>query len=206
MAIPDRHLVVIIFHGGFLPSPSKFVPDLRFVIVFFHGGGFVFLPPDFKPYDAICHRLACKIGAVVVFVNYHLAPEYSYPTQYDNDDTNWLGFSLLPHMKMKANNGSATDPHHHRHHLNSGLHHHYHHHTETSPPTPAFMSLPHCYDTPAPGNGGGDGGGGFHSSLSLSLSVTLSLKLDDSLCIMEALSRYFIFFQSFFHQICLFLG
>ncbi|KAI3709251.1 hypothetical protein L2E82_39011 [Cichorium intybus] len=54
------------------------------VIVFFHGGGFVFLSPDNLPYDAVCRRFARKLPAVVVSVNYRLAPEHRYPAQHDD--------------------------------------------------------------------------------------------------------------------------
>ncbi|KAL4564194.1 hypothetical protein LXL04_028250 [Taraxacum kok-saghyz] len=54
------------------------------VIVFFHGGGFVFLSPDVLIYDAVCRRFARKVPAVVVSVNYRLAPEHRYPAQHDD--------------------------------------------------------------------------------------------------------------------------
>ncbi|KAG6394606.1 hypothetical protein SASPL_145195 [Salvia splendens] len=54
------------------------------VLVFFHGGGFVYLSPDFKAYDDVCRRFARAIPAVVVSVNYRLAPEHPYPAQYDD--------------------------------------------------------------------------------------------------------------------------
>ncbi|KAL7144246.1 hypothetical protein ABFS83_08G246700 [Erythranthe nasuta] len=59
------------------------------VVVFFHGGGFVFLYPDFKVYDDVCRRFARDLPAVVVSVNYRLAPEHPYPAQYDD------GFDVL---------------------------------------------------------------------------------------------------------------
>ncbi|KAJ0891743.1 putative carboxylesterase [Helianthus annuus] len=69
------------------------------VIVFFHGGGFVFLAPDVVAYDAVCRRFARKLPAVVVSVNYRLAPEHRYPAQHEDcfdvlkfldDEENWL--------------------------------------------------------------------------------------------------------------------
>ncbi|XP_057787297.1 probable carboxylesterase 18 [Salvia miltiorrhiza] len=54
------------------------------VIVFFHGGGFVYLSPDMKAYDEVCRRFARTLPAVVVSVNYRLAPEHPYPAQYDD--------------------------------------------------------------------------------------------------------------------------
>ncbi|KAL2497843.1 putative carboxylesterase [Abeliophyllum distichum] len=59
------------------------------VIVFFHGGGFVYLSPDVKSYDVVCRRFARKIPAVVISVNYRLAPEHRYPAQYED------GFDVL---------------------------------------------------------------------------------------------------------------
>ncbi|EPS72314.1 hypothetical protein M569_02444, partial [Genlisea aurea] len=59
------------------------------VVVFFHGGGFVFLSADFKEYDEVCRRYAAEIPAVVVSVNYRLAPEHRYPSPYDD------GFDVL---------------------------------------------------------------------------------------------------------------
>lgn len=49
------------------------------VIVYFHGGGFVIA--DTKVYDASVRALANGTEAVVVSVDYHLAPEYQFPSQ-----------------------------------------------------------------------------------------------------------------------------
>ncbi|XP_057491865.1 probable carboxylesterase 18 [Actinidia eriantha] len=62
------------------PSSSSPLP----VIVFFHGGGFVYLSADSKAYDAVCRRFARRVSAVVVSVDYRLAPEHQYPAQYDD--------------------------------------------------------------------------------------------------------------------------
>ncbi|XP_024167326.1 probable carboxylesterase 18 [Rosa chinensis] len=59
------------------------------IIVYFHGGGFVFMSAASKPYDDFCQRLARELPAVVVSVNYRLAPEHRYPCQYDD------GFDVL---------------------------------------------------------------------------------------------------------------
>ncbi|KAK6150678.1 hypothetical protein DH2020_015610 [Rehmannia glutinosa] len=74
----------------FVPCHSQSESDPQLpVIVFFHGGGFVYLGPDFKAYDDVCRRFAREVPAVVVSVNYRLAPEYRYPAQYDD------GFDIL---------------------------------------------------------------------------------------------------------------
>ncbi|KAI3725094.1 hypothetical protein L1987_64869 [Smallanthus sonchifolius] len=64
--------------------PTKHAGEDLPVIVFFHGGGFVFLAPDVLAYDAVCRRFARKLPAVVVSVNYRLAPEHRYPAQHED--------------------------------------------------------------------------------------------------------------------------
>ncbi|XP_071729631.1 probable carboxylesterase 18 [Rutidosis leptorrhynchoides] len=65
-------------------APTQHVADDLPVIVFFHGGGFVFLSPDVPSYDLVCRRFARKLPAVVVSVNYRLAPEHKFPVQHDD--------------------------------------------------------------------------------------------------------------------------
>ncbi|KAL3655658.1 hypothetical protein CASFOL_000054 [Castilleja foliolosa] len=80
----------------FVPTPRS-EPDPRLpVIFFFHGGGFVYLAPDFKAYDYVCRRFAREIPAVVVSVNYRLAPEHRYPAQYDD------GFDVLSFLDNQS--------------------------------------------------------------------------------------------------------
>ncbi|XP_051148334.1 probable carboxylesterase 18 [Andrographis paniculata] len=88
---PSRNLWFRIF----LPSPNDDPPRLP-VVVFFHGGGFVYLAPDFKAYDNVCRRFAREIRAVVVSVNYRLAPEHRYLAQYDD------GFDVLKFLDDRS--------------------------------------------------------------------------------------------------------
>ncbi|GMG99541.1 hypothetical protein Nepgr_001381 [Nepenthes gracilis] len=69
------------------------------VIVYFHGGGFMFWSPDLKPYDDLCRRIAGALSAVVVSVNYRLAPEHQYPAPYDD------GFETLKFLDSKKVEG-----------------------------------------------------------------------------------------------------
>lgn len=87
-ADPSRDLWLRIF----VPDNANQIEKLP-VMVFFHGGGFVYLSPDFKPYDVVCRRFARKVPAVVVSVNYRLAPEHRYPAQYDD------GFDVLKFLE-----------------------------------------------------------------------------------------------------------
>lgn len=66
------------------------------VVVFFHGGGFVFMGPNSYAYDAVCRRFARRFPAVVVSVNYRLAPEHKWPSQYDD------GFDVLKFLDGDA--------------------------------------------------------------------------------------------------------
>lgn len=75
----------------FSPSPAISGRSLP-VIFFFHGGGFVFLSPASRAYDAACRRLARKLPAVIVSVNYRLSPEHRFPSQYDD------GFDVLRYV------------------------------------------------------------------------------------------------------------
>lgn len=62
----------------FRPSADNGLP----VIVFFHGGGWVIGTLD--SHDALCRSIANAAGAVVVSVDYRLAPENRYPAAFDD--------------------------------------------------------------------------------------------------------------------------
>ena len=51
------------------------------IIVYYHGGGWVIA--DLDTYNASAQGLAEQVGAVVVSVAYHLAPESKFPTQHN---------------------------------------------------------------------------------------------------------------------------
>ncbi|WKG05900.1 alpha/beta hydrolase [Mycolicibacterium sp. HK-90] len=52
------------------------------VLVYFHGGGFVLC--DLDSHDSCCRRLTNGIGAIVVSVDYRLAPEHPYPAAVED--------------------------------------------------------------------------------------------------------------------------
>ncbi|RDX70868.1 putative carboxylesterase 18, partial [Mucuna pruriens] len=80
----------------FVPSAAASLP----VVVFFPGGGFAFLSPDSAPLDAACRFFCRSFNAVIVSVNYRLAPEHRYPSQYDD------GFDVVNYLDQ---NGAVLD-------------------------------------------------------------------------------------------------
>jgi acetyl esterase len=52
------------------------------LMVYLHGGGFVLC--DLDSHDACCRRLANGVGAIVVSVDYRLAPEHRFPAALDD--------------------------------------------------------------------------------------------------------------------------
>ncbi|XP_059452326.1 probable carboxylesterase 18 [Corylus avellana] len=69
------------------PTPTGGEPNdvVRMpVIVFFHGGGFVFGNANSNWVDKQARQLARELRAIVVSVNYRLAPEHRFPCQYED--------------------------------------------------------------------------------------------------------------------------
>ena len=57
--------------------PVRSNSGARPLIVYFHGGGFVF--GDLRLGDWLCSSVAATVGAVVVSVDYRLAPRHRFP-------------------------------------------------------------------------------------------------------------------------------
>ncbi len=60
------------------------------VIAFFHGGGWVL--SNIEGHDSLARRLTNRTGAIVMSVDYRLAPEHPFPAPHDDcwAATNWL--------------------------------------------------------------------------------------------------------------------
>ena len=60
------------------------------VVAYLHGGGWVFM--GIGTHDRVCRRLANAAGALVVSIDYHLAPEHPFPAALDDGEaaTAWL--------------------------------------------------------------------------------------------------------------------
>ncbi len=71
---PAGDLPVRVYH----PAPSEPRP----LLVHFHGGGWVL--GDLDQADDVCRRLATECDAVVVSVDYRLAPEHPYPAAVED--------------------------------------------------------------------------------------------------------------------------
>ncbi|XP_066518518.1 neutral cholesterol ester hydrolase 1a [Hoplias malabaricus] len=56
---------------------------LRGAVVFFHGGGWALGAPKLGSYDLICRKMASELKAVVVTVDYRMAPDVRFPVQYE---------------------------------------------------------------------------------------------------------------------------
>ena len=78
VALVENHDVAV--HGGsvavrvYRPEAAGPLP----LLVYAHGGGFVFC--DLESHDGLCRNMANIVGAVVVSVDYRLAPEHRWPT------------------------------------------------------------------------------------------------------------------------------
>jgi acetyl esterase len=75
---PAGDIPVRIYHPILADDSAEGLP----VLVYFHGGGFVLC--DLDSHDSCCRRLSNGIGAVVVSVDYRLAPEHPFPAAVDD--------------------------------------------------------------------------------------------------------------------------
>lgn len=84
----------------FIPTETSSEVRSTPVFVFFHGGGFVLMSAAATNYNTFCLEMAHRCNVVVVSVNYRLAPEHKFPSQYDD------GFEVLMFIDKNHNNMS----------------------------------------------------------------------------------------------------
>jgi len=74
-----------------IPGPSGPIPIRVYTaeeggpspcLIYFHGGGYVLC--DLDTHDPVCRTLARQSGAIVVSVDYRLAPEHKFPAALDD--------------------------------------------------------------------------------------------------------------------------
>ena len=74
------------FEQGTIPAriywPLQPLSDKPPLIVYYHGGGFVVGSVDI--FDSLTREIAAETGAIVVSVEYRLAPKYPYPAAVDD--------------------------------------------------------------------------------------------------------------------------
>ena len=63
---------------AYAPTAARALP----VVVWYHGGGYVL--GDLDAYDGVCRQLCVDAQAVVVAVDYRLAPEHPFPAAFDD--------------------------------------------------------------------------------------------------------------------------
>ena len=89
MRLPAREVGNVVDRG--IPGPAGdiavriYTPKsggVRPLIVFFHGGGWVLC--DLDSHDSVCRDLCADAEAVVVSVDYRLAPEHKFPAAPDD--------------------------------------------------------------------------------------------------------------------------
>ncbi|KFO83846.1 Arylacetamide deacetylase, partial [Buceros rhinoceros silvestris] len=64
--------------------PRKASDGQRRAVLFFHGGGWCLGDAGMKSYDHMARWTSNKLNAVVVSVNYRLAPKYHFPAQFED--------------------------------------------------------------------------------------------------------------------------
>ncbi|XP_069474493.1 arylacetamide deacetylase-like [Ambystoma mexicanum] len=64
--------------------PKKPSNALRRAVIYFHGGGWCTGSPAMKPYDLLSRWIADRLNAVVVSVDYRLAPAHPFPVPFED--------------------------------------------------------------------------------------------------------------------------
>ncbi|GJN15962.1 hypothetical protein PR202_gb02911 [Eleusine coracana subsp. coracana] len=77
------------------------------LVVFFHGGAFVTESASSPTYQRYLNALASKAGALVVSVDYRLAPEHPVPAGHDDA---WAALAWTLRSARRAGGGPDSDP------------------------------------------------------------------------------------------------
>jgi acetyl esterase len=72
------------------------------LVVFFHGGGWVI--GDLDTHDELCREISARVDAIVIAVEYRLAPEHRFPTAVD--DSLWATRWIATHARELGGDSS----------------------------------------------------------------------------------------------------
>ncbi|XP_074860014.1 arylacetamide deacetylase isoform X2 [Carettochelys insculpta] len=64
--------------------PRKQSSGLRRAVIYIHGGGWCLGGVAMEPYDLLSRWTASKLNAIVISIEYRLAPMYHFPTQFED--------------------------------------------------------------------------------------------------------------------------
>ncbi|XP_028769108.1 probable carboxylesterase 8 [Neltuma alba] len=88
----------------FLPHPLSPSPPKLPVLIYYHGGGFVFYHPSSSIFHDSCIALASRLPALVVSVDYRLAPEHRLPAAYED------AVEAIEWVRNQARDPNASEP------------------------------------------------------------------------------------------------
>ncbi|KAK8945269.1 putative carboxylesterase 8 [Platanthera guangdongensis] len=88
----------------FLPSSPRSAAHSLPIILYFHGGGFILFSAATALFHTSCSRVAASLPALVLAVEYRLAPEHRLPAAYHD------AHDALLWVRDQALNPSIADP------------------------------------------------------------------------------------------------
>ncbi|CAL8352911.1 unnamed protein product [Lota lota] len=66
------------------PQPARPTADLRRAVIYLHGGGWCLGSSRMSPYDMLARTLVTDLNAMVLSVEYRLAPAHHFPVPYED--------------------------------------------------------------------------------------------------------------------------
>ncbi|XP_054784468.1 probable carboxylesterase 8 [Prosopis cineraria] len=88
----------------FLPHPLPPSRPKLPLLIYYHGGGFLFYHPSSSVFHDSCSALASRLPALVVSVDYRLAPEHRLPAAYED------AVEAIQWVRNQARDPGGSDP------------------------------------------------------------------------------------------------